>query len=54
MRPYTLSALCASAGLAQAHSGFGSVPGNNYAIGAEDATFDYVVVGGGTARLAIA
>ena len=54
LRPLALSALSATACFASTQSKFGNVPGNNYAVGPQDATYDYVVVGGGTAGLAIA
>jgi len=54
MKRYILPALVASSCLASEQPRFRQVSGNNFAIAAENATFDYVVVGGGTAGLAVA
>jgi hypothetical protein len=55
MKRCLLSALfAASLCLAKEHPRFRNVPGNDFAIAAQNATYDYVVIGGGTAGLAMA
>jgi choline dehydrogenase len=56
MKRYFLSALAAGYGytLAGEHPRFRNVPGNDFGIAGDNATYDYVVVGGGTAGLALA
>jgi choline dehydrogenase len=55
MKRHILSAfLAASYSLVQAHPKSRNVPGNDFGISGDNATFDYVVVGGGTAGLALA
>lgn len=52
VRPLALSTLGATACSAWTQSSYGHVPGNNYAVGPQNATYDCVVVGGGTTGLA--
>jgi hypothetical protein len=54
MKGYFLSALAASYTPAREHPRFRNVPGNDFGIAGDNATYDYVVVGGGTAGLAMA
>lgn len=54
MKRYFLSALAASYTLAREHPRFRNVPGNDFGIAGDNATYDYVVVGGGIAGLAMA
>jgi hypothetical protein len=54
MKRFVLSAFAASFCLAKERPRFRNVPGNDFAIAAQNATYDYVVIGGGTAGLAVA
>lgn len=54
MSRYFLPALAASHSLAWAQPRFGRIPRSNFGIAGDNATYDYVVVGGGTAGLALA
>jgi choline dehydrogenase len=54
MNRYFVSALAASCCLARAQPRFGRIPGSDFGIAGDNATYDYVVIGGGTAGLALA
>jgi choline dehydrogenase len=54
MKRYLLPALAASSSLAWEQPKSRHVPGNDFGIAGDNATYDYVVVGGGTAGLALA
>jgi choline dehydrogenase len=54
MNRYFVSTLAASCSLAWAQPRFGRIPGNDFGIAGDNATYDYVVVGGGSAGLALA